>query len=344
MEEPDQTRNWPRTDVTQRDALPALVQHPVPPELTQAMPAHPGASAKADPFEDETKRRQVEAELSRLGMSPAEVKRLLDAKASGTPGAPAGRGKKTAPTAAPPPRPSAASLQSFAADLAASTAKDKIRAASRLSLDLPEFRDSSREEVRQAEQLLRDASVLRRREKYREAKAKCCEAIMLVPRDAAALELLGDIYQGIASTDEATAAYKRAIEADPKRLSAEKKYGDLLIRQQGLMAPGGSSLASNAYVPVLLSVMLPGAGQILNGEWIKAGCFFAADLICLYLLFWSPWGFGSRHRGEGLGPGIMSFFFFAAVIYVVALIDTNADAKAARGGSRPRSGGSGWEV
>ncbi len=340
MENPDPTRMLSPSDVTQipGGSREGVLESEV--NRTQAIPIPAAVTPHIDPLVDQAKRKTVEAELARLGMNPAEVKRLLDARPHGTPAGQVTNGS-TPPKAA---RPSAASLQSFAADLAASAAKEKIRAVAAVSPNLPEFRDSSPGEVRQAEQLLRDASILRRREKYPEAEAKCREAINLVPRDAAALELLGDILQGVARTNEAIAAYKRAGEADPKRFSAEKKYGDLLIRQQGLASAHNGTVPVNPYFAVLLSLMLPGAGQIHNAEWVKGLCFFVADLVCLYLIRWSPWGFASRNKGEGLGVPLYGFLFFAVVIYIVALIDTNTVAKAARNGTGSLSGGNGWEI
>ena len=193
---------------------------------------------------------------------------------------------------------------------------------------LPEFRESSVQEVRAAETLLRDASMLRRREKFGEAEAKCREALELSPRDAAALEMLGDILQGVARIDEALAAYKRAREADPRRSSAEKKYADLLMRQENWVGYDPEALTPpNARLAVLLSLLLPGAGQFFYGSYIKGAVILLLDTLCIYLLAASPWGFpGSRQHG-GLHTSLIAIFAFAFVVYVGAVADTVAESK-----------------
>ena len=72
--------------------------------------------------------------------------------------------------------------------------------------------------------------------------------------------------QGVARTDEALATYKRALEADPKRSSAERKYGELLVLQQNWHLADPEAVDANPWFARLLSMMLPGLGQFHNGE------------------------------------------------------------------------------
>lgn len=280
---------------------------------------------------DAAQRQRLEAELARLGMSADEVRRLLAADAN-----------STAPRTPDAPRPAATgSVAALAASLTSASAHARIEAVRQVDLGLPTFRDAAPQEARQAEQLLREASTLRRREKYREAEAKCREALALTPKDAAALELLGDLLQGVARIDEALAAYQRALEADAKRSSAERKYADLLMRQQQWGGVDSEAVEKNPFAAVLLSALIPGAGQVHNGDYGKAGFFFLADLILGYLLGWSPWGFSGEHRHHGINTTLLLLMVVAGVLYVLGLIDANASARA---GGKGRVRGMGWDL
>lgn len=230
-------------------------------------------------------------------------------------------------------------MEGLAAELLSAKAEAQARAVEQVSLGLPDFRDSSPQEIRQAEGLLREASMFRRREKFRDAEAKCREALNYAPKDAAALELLGDLMQGVGKINEALAAYKRAQKADPKRSSAERKYADLLMLQQSWNRLDPEAVPKNGYVAVMLSLLLPGAGQIYNGEYGKGVFFLLATTFCVFLLAWSPWGFPAEHGRHHLTISFMICVVISAAVYIVALIDANVVGKA--GGRR---GPTGWEI
>lgn len=243
---------------------------------------------------DREKRQKVEADLAKMGMRPDEIRRLLDANATTT------EVKDTALLAGPPPalpaRPApkqahqklaakSSDLQNFAAQLQAANAAKRAAEVKEVALDLPDFRPSTLQERQQAEAILREVYALRKRERYTEAIAKCREALGLIPSDAAALEMFGDLLQGVARTPEALAAYRRSVDADPNRASAERKYGDLLARQErftdrDLDQPPRSPVASAVF-----SLLIPGAGQIHNGERTKGAVLvaFAAASVAILL-------------------------------------------------------------
>jgi tetratricopeptide (TPR) repeat protein len=291
---------------------------------------------------DAEKRRKLEAELARMGMSPDEVRRLMNADArtheatllppsrlapsmeATLPPLPAPVAVKAKPA---PNRTTEGDLMAYAAELTRKAEDDRREAIVQAtqSLDFPPFRESTLQETLQAEAIMRDAAMLRRRERYTEALAKCMDALRLVPKDAAALELLGDILQGIARTDEALAAYKRATEADPKRSSAEKKYGDLLMRQSNWNIPDGeAATGQSAWLAVALSVTCPGAGQFYLGESSKALFFLLSFAACLSSLW-----FTSSSVGR-FGTARTFLFVLAAVIYIANLIDANIIARKRR--------------
>ncbi len=261
------------------------------------------------------------------------------------------------PAAAPPQDP----LSIDAADLAAAATLAQAKAADSVSLNVPEFRESSAEEIRQAELLLREAHLARRRENYRLAETKCREAIALVPKDASALELLGDLMQDVARINEALAAYRRATEADPKRSSAERKYADLLMRQQDWGGIDLEAVPKNPWFSVLLSLLLPGAGQIHNGEPIKGLILMVSAALCL--LGWSLGSTapeaGTSAKGTASPPGVsaptarhatpvntkaMIPMVLGGMVYIYALADANLGARRRKTlGKLPR-GKTGWEI
>lgn len=301
------------------------------------------------------KRKQIEDDLRRMGMSPLEVQRLLNADgrsfdptANELPVTSAsGRGANMplpVLPASPPPRKAKPaggnmqSMQALAAELMAQKAAAQVQAVREVTLDLPPFRESSSQEARQAEPLLRDAAMLRRREKFQDAEIKAREALQYVPKDAAALELLGDILQGVARVEEAMAVYKRALEADPKRSSAERKYGELLVLQQNWSANDPEAMETNSkWLALVLSIILPGLGQFHNREIGKGVFFLIMDVVCVYLLAYSPYGFGGQHR---LTTSLIVCGVLTLVVYVVALVDTYKTAQSNSGGH----GGFGWNI
>ena len=301
---------------------------------------------------DKARRKQIEDELRRLGMSDIEVRRLLDADARSFDPTAEEMGKTGKPATSPAPmmplptstptKPVSASkstmqsMQAFAAELMAQKAAAQTQAVREVSLDLPPFRESSREEIREAETLLRDAAMFRRKENFREAEAKVRAALQLVPRDAAALELFGDILQGVARTNEALAAYQRAKEADPKRSSAERKYGELLVLQQQWDMTDTEEMRTSHRLAIMLSLLFPGMGQFNNRDYIKGVVFLALDALCIYLLAFSPWGFGDKHQ-HGLSVGLVLPVVLTVVVYVVALIDTSTSQQSGNKGK-------GWSI
>lgn len=268
-----------------------------------------------DPLTNIEKRRKVEKDLATMGMSPEEIRRLLDAPTDTMPTKP-DKPQPTLPVPAPPTptnaqparnsarqklNAKATELESFAAQLSATVSAKRVNEIETAAKNLPAPREATPEETRKSENLMREAYNLRKREKYADALIKCREALELTPSDAPVLELYGDLLQGVARIDEALAAYKRATEVDPKRLSAERKYGDLMMRQKvwdtGLdpeTVPKGPRVAS------LLSLLLPGAGQLLNGEKVKGFFFLAVVGGCL--AYWILSGYDIRELNKKATP------------------------------------------
>jgi tetratricopeptide (TPR) repeat protein len=308
---------------------------PSQPETPNSATTAPALSADAY-IADAERRRQLERDLVVMGMTPDEIRRLLAADAH-TAEAPKTTGTKPldfTPPAAPKPailnplpartpkknanRVTAESLHSFAAELMTQRAVEQTHAIEEAGKELPPFRESTLQEKMQAEPLLREAHQLRRKERFKEAEAKCRAALALMPKDAPALEFLGDLLQGTGQVDAALAAYKRAVEADPKRAVAERKYGDLLVMQQNWNHADPEAVEQNPWVATLLSAMLPGAGQMFNGQWIKA---IALTLMGLY--YYRTFTHTPIPNGK-IDWNTMTLLFIAGVVWIYAISDARS--------------------
>lgn len=163
---------------------------------------------------------------------------------------------------------------------------------------------------RERDRLLTLANVQRMRGQTREARATL-EGVLALAADmrpelrAPTHELLGDMLAAEGRVEEAAEAYKLAHEADPKRVSAEKKFAEMtlalaeatgklsiseaMLRGESikdLMASGAmgrSQGKKNAGVAMLLSILMPGFGQIYNGQVVK-GCVIMGVFLLLLLL------------------------------------------------------------
>lgn len=257
---------------------------------------------------------------------------------------------------AAPPASSTDTPETLAANLVASSTASRAKAAESLDLKLPEFRESTPQEVQQAELLLREAHLARRRENYREAEEKCRAALALVPKDAVALEMLGDLLQGVAKVDEALAVYRRATLADPKRSSAERKYGNLLMRQENWGGIDLEAVPKNPRVSVLLSMLLPGAGQIHNGETRKGALIMIG--MAFLIFFGALFGGASSpapspaasisarpiRRSQPINTNALIPLFLGGALYIYAVADANIGARRAGRPGKSNKSNSGWDV
>ncbi len=282
---------------------------------------------------DPAKRRQAEMDLARMGMSPQEIARLLDGDTG------------TFDTLAVPEVPANIKQPQVKAELTIEAMRlqavareqertqELVRRAQAVDLKLPPLREVSAMERGRAEKLLSEAALLRRRERPKEAEAKCREALVENPGDAAALELLGDLFQDVARIEEALAAYNRAHELQPTRTTAERKYGNLLTNQEQWSSLETEVIARSPGLALLLSLVLPGLGQFYNGEVGKGVLFVGLDFLVFYLLAYSPWGFPAARSHGGFSTGLVFSSALLIVIYLAGSIDAMSSARMVSGQS-----------
>jgi curved DNA-binding protein CbpA len=299
----------------------AVVVHPAMERTQEVPPPTPSlaqektVSYPAPTVNREEEDKRLAAELTRRGISPDEVRRLvaLGGKKDMPPS-----GKKAAPVVAPPVPP-------------------PMQYVPKPTISMPPFRESSVQERTEADRLLTSANIARRRNSFKEAEKLCRQAVELVPTDAAALELYGDVLQATGRVDDAILAYKTATEIDSNRQSAEKKYGDLVLRQDRSIAfMQDEFVPGNANVAVLLSAVFPGAGQVYNGQLFKGIIIVAAFLAVMFIILYTPYGI--PHEKQSLPMSLGVSILIAGSIYIYSVVDANITAR------RGKRRGTGWEV
>jgi tetratricopeptide (TPR) repeat protein len=139
------------------------------------------------------------------------------------------------------------------------------------------------------EPLLADANRLRARGEFEAAEKRCRQALVIAPGKWEIHELLGDIVYQQRRGVEAIEHYRLARAANPQRPVLEEKIGraSLLVaeadlmraRAQDLLRGGREGTARRPPIAALLSLVLPGFGQLYNREHLKG-----AIIVCLWLL------------------------------------------------------------
>jgi tetratricopeptide (TPR) repeat protein len=184
------------------------------------------------------------------------------------------------------------------------------------------------------------------------AKELLKQAFALIPGEASAIELLGDIYLEEGETEKAAQLFERALQQHPGHHGFEEKLAichlDLAEMENDrlsktlLLTEGdkGKIFERQPAKAVSLSLLMPGAGQFYNDEMEKGGAFLAgAVLTCigwawplLGAMKWLPKG-QRFDVGAALATlsGLPLAFFWVMVImwmatYVVSCIDAGVTA------------------
>lgn len=202
--------------------------------------------------------------------------------------------------------------------------------------------DPKREE---AERLLRQANLQKMRGQHSEASESLKQAIELNPEHAPSWELLGDMHRQAGDRDAAQEAYKHAHELDPKLVSAERKYAEIVLQiaqeqqqremwQQAMENPQNDLLVPkrNPGLAFLLSMCMPGVGQLYNGDFVKGGIVIGIWLIGWIFIFASSEGsafmsnflrvlFSTSGARGGLSSFLTLTLVTVSLVHLYAMID-----------------------
>jgi len=158
------------------------------------------------------------------------------------------------------------------------------------------------QDIEKANTLLGEAVLLRAQKRLKEAMGKCREALLLIPGNADAFDILGDLYFESGLTEAAIEAYKRVLELDSPRTNAvelkiaraalkkdhvegQRKLARDLVEGRVKKVRGPSPTATG-----LLSLLFPGLGQAYSQQWLKALGF-----ACIFLFFFRQVVIGAQH-------------------------------------------------
>ena len=171
----------------------------------------------------------------------------------------------------------------------------------------PPKRDYAAEE--EAGRRLTNAHIQLRRGLTAEAESSVQAILAERAGDAAAHELLGDIFGAREDWAAAASAYQTALTHEPGRASAETKFGKATLRRAErerqeklgvayaatdaamVRREGGSR---GAWPIILGSVICPGLGQVVQGQIVKGGILIGIFLLGLLLLALLPHGGSGR--------------------------------------------------
>ncbi len=142
--------------------------------------------------------------------------------------------------------------------------------------------DPKRDEV---EKLLRNAHIFMTRGQIEEARKLLEQAQEIMPDNAEVWASIGDFWHGAGKLEEAHHAYKKAHELEPENAFIERKYAQIVLemtRQQeqyqqwemmleGKRPGDDLMLRRNPGLAFLLSFLMPGVGQLYNGQFVKGG-------------------------------------------------------------------------
>lgn len=152
--------------------------------------------------------------------------------------------------------------------------------------------DPKRDEI---ERLLRAAHIHQVRGERSKAQELLQQALELDAENAGVWELLGDYQREAGDWQAAHDAYKKAHELDPQNAALERKYAEAVLQRtraqeqyqqwERALEGGGDApaLPRNPGLAFILSFLLPGVGQLYNGQMLKGGIIIAVVILGLLL-------------------------------------------------------------
>jgi tetratricopeptide (TPR) repeat protein len=217
-----------------------------------------------------------------------------------------------------------------------------------MTTDRPDF-----EQERELGKLTAAANLQRMRGQWPEAADTCRKALAVTPNDVAMREMLGDILHELGKLDDALTEYKQAMGASPGRVSLETKYAKLTLEiaereraravaEDMIANPKKYAVREKSPIWALCSaVMVPGLGQLYNGEVTKAIIVFMP--LVLFLAAFALFPTHPRDPGtlsgvlSGVDPIVQWLGTLSGIAYVYGLIDATVRAEKFSKAAKARS-------
>jgi len=180
---------------------------------------------------------------------------------------------------------------------------------------------------RELARLLAKANLHRLRGQPLEAEDTCRQALQLNPEDVLIREMLGDALSDAGKLKAALAEYRTALDHAPGKESLEKKFAKVTLgiadqerektmAQDMMLNPHKYAPRERSPVVAFISSVVPGLGQLYNGEIVKAAVIFGT-----FLLFILSYAFLQRGYPAGSITDLSSFLYFTSpVVQMTGLV------------------------
>lgn len=191
-----------------------------------------------------------------------------------------------------------------------------------------------------AENYLRQARLAKSRGQGQQAMTFLQQAESVAPNAPTVLEFIGDELAEKGHFRNARETYAKALRLDPKNVRIENKYGLMVLKSSSFatMADplGGTEIVAGAKSAFMMSVFIPGLGQIVLGDYIKGAVYAGIWIACLVWVIVmrdSVSGLISSIFGHRIGekPHYSNAIFFPLIVgvlvYVTSLFDAGAKVK-----------------
>lgn len=191
-------------------------------------------------------------------------------------------------------------------------------------------------DVDAAERLIREAHLFTMRGDKAKAKELLDQAEKAAPRSGPVLVALADAALERHNVKEAIRLLTIAKDANPGNVAIEKRHADAVFRQtQGMVFdPTSRSNFENvasAKASVILSLMLPGLGQIVSGEVVKGVailiCWAGAWIIAVLIGFKGLFAMLGMGASKDANMTVLVPLAVAAILHLFAILDASAKAK-----------------
>ena len=190
-----------------------------------------------------------------------------------------------------------------------------------------------------AEKFIREAHIASMRGDRAKAKELLDEAEKAAPHSATVLVALGDAAIERHNQKEALRLYDLAKAAEPGNVAIERKHAETAFRiSQGTIfdptiGSQGVEAVASAKAAVVLSVFLPGLGQMVTGEVAKGIAMMVAWaggwVWALLLGFNGLFGMIGLRASKEANPTVLLPLAIAILSHMIAIFDAAAKAKTA---------------
>lgn len=211
-------------------------------------------------------------------------------------------------------------------------------------VDEPLPEPPSPEDLERAERMLREARLLKMRGSKTAAGKLLDEALDLAPGAPTVLEAVADELRERRQTRAAMDLYKRALRLDPKSVSVERKYAECVLGVAAVADPFATTSneldAATGKTAVLLSVLVPGLGQMVTGAVPLGVGLFVGWIVGWGIAWLIPGGmqgllalFGARSGGSAadFNATVLLPILLALICHITAIANA-----ASRAPSRPK--------